>query len=623
MATGTKGLRLKAQEAAAKVRAARERQEDEGEAQAELDAANSALHKATGTSVADSGDVVEGFPDQLRVEGHVTIPQGIADARLRLREHGIDPEDLDDAAVVAHDKAEQAKAEDQAINDLIRKHTPRHIIGADEPEDLSDEDKADVLHEIGFREHVGAILGKDPTTLTPADLAEFERQSGHDAVIEAVLGKPISELTAVDAAQARQRLRNQEFDERIAAGQASGAGSGSGGGSDPGAGSGGGAGDGSGDDPFDDVGVGHGPGAGAGDGDGGDDVTGGHDDPGAGLPDGPDGDGGSDDVTEGHDDPEGAPPGGDGGGSGAAPRGGSSGSGGSQDTAPPPQDDDEGGFDYFGPTNPSGQSGSFHRDDDGTWTDADGDEVTDPDTVASLEHEFDRYEDEVEQAENAPPEDDPPQGDDDDDDGDEPAEGEGEDGDGGEEDGQSSVEEQEGDPAGPDGGGGNIPDDLRDAIGADLGRLRALRPSTGDGVTDPVDDAGVSAVDRSGPVPDPVEIAHRLLGNPGSAEGPRLVGGGGAGNIDLGANPHGAGVTDPSPLDDDGPSDGPHREQDPFDRGPQVTPSFPDDDPPADDADDDDGGETVVLPDFDSEIVSRLDDGPDLPDHIDLPDDDD
>jgi hypothetical protein len=102
-----------------------------------------------------------------------------------------------------------------------------------------------------------------------------------------------------------------------------------------------------------------------------------------------------------------------------------------------------------------------------------------------------------------------------------------------------------------------LPEELQAEIEADLERLRALKPETGDGVTDPseIDDAafGAGALPGSA-VPD---RKLDLIGNPGTED--LRTGGGSPPNPD-------PGTIDPVPGADDGPpATGP--EDDPFDDG--------------------------------------------------------
>ena len=593
-----KQLREVAQDAARELR--RAQGADDGvveQLQRQADAANVALHDATGTSVDAAGTVVSGFPDQLRVEGHVSLPQGVAESRLRLREAGIDTEDLDDATVTLRERLLEEQEREQAITDLVGKHTPRKVIGADDP---SPEDLRDILGEIGHREQVGAVLNRDPTTLTPADFAEFERRSGHDAVIDAVLG---SDLTPVQLAQARSALRNQEFDARVAVGRI--------GATEPAT-----------TPPAD-------PGA--------DDV------PDGSPPVVDDGDpaptpGSPGDDTPDNGDPATPPP------DDAAPAP-APGNGGSTPPAepPPPGDSAPGPADDTGAA-PSGSTflgrGTLETDDpalDGQpvdlYEDADGnlfavaddgtvhpisgavddttgapvdprvvsdggDTTTTPDPPpadpppADPPPETPPADPPPEEAPADPPPADPPPADPppadpppaDPPPADPPPEEPPPD--------DTPSTEIDGDPEGPD--GSDLPDGLR----LDFTRP-GIRPK-GSGVTDPPDDA-VEVRDPSVSLPTHAELGRTLFGNPGTAEGVGLAGGGA--NVNPGANSHGAGVTDPAEDQDLSVGSGP--EDDPFaDAGGVLEPVA--------EADDDDGGGLLTL--APSDIEGPVDDGPDLPD---------
>jgi len=591
--------------------------------------------------------------DRTQTRESIYTPE---EARLRLREAGIEAEGLDDATALLREKALREEQQEQAINDLIRKHTPRKIIGAPEPEELSVEEKIEVLQLIGEDEFIAAHLDKDPTKLTPKDRAEFERRSGHDAVIEAVLGTPLSELSSLQLAQARSALRNADFEARITGRRQPG-------GSTqedptpppsptPGAGTGSGSGSGSGTEPGDPGDPGGAPpdsnptgndgpeppppdaGPPPDDDPGTDQVTGDSDPVDTTPPPGgddPTGDPTDGEVISGSDDPEGPPPegegsgGGSGTGSGSTTGGASSGGGGSTppDAAPPEDTEETGGFDYYGPTNPSGQYGQYHRDEDGTWTDANGDEVTNPTTVASLEHQYGEYR---KVADNPPPEDtaDEPEPDDDEDepDEDEPDEDEPD------EDEPDEDEEEEPEPAPddeeeppPDEGssveftpsgdeGAPLPEDIQQQLNRDFASLRRLRGGDGgDGVTDPADDAGFEVRDPSVQLPTHAELGMSLFGQP-PIDGVET--GGGGGNFNPGANPHGGGVTDPT--DEQTSFDGPQRDDDPLAGPPEIEP------PPAEAEAEDPGEESVFLPR--SQVVSRVDDGPELPDDVTIQDPD-
>ena len=541
--------------------------------------------------------------------------EDLVEARLRVQEAGEDADALDDEAALARADALQAVSQREAIDDLIRRHS-RGVIGAKKPEELTDDERLDAVRDIGEDEFIRAHLGKDSgTKLTPKDRAEFERISGHDAVIEAVLDRPISDFSDLELARARSALRNQAFEERIAGrrrGEDSdpdpepdeatppgpgGSGSGSGEGSDPGGGD-------AGTPPVDGVPGGPG-GGGSGDGvgadgpeppppDGGpppdeahsDDVTGGSDGPGDAPPDDQpaDDEPHDDDVISGSDDPEDPPPGGDGDGDGGG--GGGGGSSTPSDSTPPADDEedsDDGGFDYYGPTNPSGESGEYHRDDDGTWTDENGDEVTDPDTVASLEHEYEEYQEAVEDQPEEEPEPEP-----DDDEPDDDEEGP---------EGGSGVETTPADDNPP------LPDDLREQLERDFADLRALQPRPGGGDTDPADDSGFDVRDPSVRLPSHEELGQSLFGQP-----PLDVHeGGGGGSFNPGADSQGGGVIDPSD-DADASFEGPQRDDDPFDRPPPIEPAAEAEEPPPDDDD-----AVSFLP---PRIAARVDDGPDLPDDL-------
>ncbi len=131
--------------------------------------------------------------------------------------------------------------------------------------------------------------------------------------------------------------------------------------------------------------------------------------------------------------------------------------------------------------------------------------------------------------------------------------------------GEQSAE-QEGDPGGDEGGGVTLPPEISEAIQSDINRLRGARTVTGDGATDPADDAG-GVVDKTIAVPDK---KGQLLGgdNFSPADDGALVGravpvsgpvGTSGGDIDFGPD-HDDGVQTSGP------------EQDPFDSGPEIKP---------------------------------------------------
>ena len=167
-----------------------------------------------------------------------------------------------------------------------------------------------------------------------------------------------------------------------------------------------------------------------------------------------------------------------------------------------------------------------------------------------------------------------------------------------EDDGQSTEDEQstegeqsaeqEGDPGGDEGGGVTLPPEISEAIQSDINRLRGARTVTGDGATDPADDAG-GVVDKTIAVPDK---KGQLLGgdNFSPADDGALVGravpvsgpvGTSGGDIDFGPD-HDDGVQTSGP------------EQDPFDSGPEIKPVGSN--TTSDDEEDDDDGGLVGSP---------------------------
>lgn len=180
-----------------------------------LNKANVDLYDATGNSVNDAGEEVEGFPLEMDARGTITVEvTEIAQVRRRLKEAGIDTDDDEDDVVVAKGKKQQEDAVEQNITDLIKEHR-REVIGTPAVEDLDPAEKAEWVQEIANRQVIGAHLQKDSRTLTAEDRAEFAAKVGSDAVIEQVTGKPLSSFTPEELMTMRSNLRNAAYDARL------------------------------------------------------------------------------------------------------------------------------------------------------------------------------------------------------------------------------------------------------------------------------------------------------------------------------------------------------------------------------------------------------------------------
>jgi hypothetical protein len=162
----------------------------------------------------------------------------------------------------------------------------------------------------------------------------------------------------------------------------------------------------------------------------------------------------------------------------------------------------------------------------------------------------------------------------------------------------------EGDPIGGD-EHAPIPDDIREQLERDLGRLRNLKGSAGSGDVDPADDAGFEVRDPAVQLPTHAELGQSLFGQP-PLDGDT---GGGGGNFNPGADSQGAGVITPDEEQDLGIRSGP--EDDPLAGGGQPL------EPAADTSEDDEADAVVSL--VPSEIEGPVDDGPELPDFDELP----
>lgn len=449
------------------------------------------------------------------------------------------------------------------------------VIGQ-ESENLDDAALADLVDELHRRTVVAEHTGTDIRDVGEDDFDDLVR-AGNRAAFEDTTGVGYDRLTDLGKLVVDAELRDPTgssstgfdriLDDIVAgregtafvnpAGGSDGSGNGGGGGKDDGGGSAGF------DDGFDD-GFGGGSGDGSGTGTGAsDDVTGGADDP-EGAP--PDGDGSGEDVdgTGGSDDPTGGGAGGQGdGGQGDGEQGGSVGtvfevSVGSTENDPASDD--------FG----EGPLTTFARGEDGTWYDEAGNEVTDPDSVAALEAQYESYQ--AQGGQDTPGEITPSGetheeavagSDDDPDDEEEP------------DDAGGGVETTPNEDAPPP-----PPDDL------DL----SFQPGPKAGTTDPADDGGINSgtIDTSVGFPDKVD----LIGQPGRDD--LQFGGGAPGPVGEPGGPR-PGQVDPVPDDGfgtgagaDAPGSGP--EIDPFDRAGSFEPvdrPAPTDDSSADDGDDD------------------------------------
>jgi hypothetical protein len=152
-----------------------------------------------------------------------------------------------------------------------------------------------------------------------------------------------------------------------------------------------------------------------------------------------------------------------------------------------------------------------------------------------------------------------------------------------------------------------LPEDIQQQIDADLARLRALKGSTGDGHTDPNEHEDNVVIDRSIELETSSERAMRLFGQPPDPE--FQTGGHGGGVPNPGADSQGGGVIDPTDEQDTGPR-APGREDDPFDRAPDIEPTAPEPEP---EPEEEDADGASFLPPTD---LTRVDTGPDVPDSL-------
>jgi hypothetical protein len=109
---------------------------------------------------------------------------------------------------------------------------------------------------------------------------------------------------------------------------------------------------------------------------------------------------------------------------------------------------------------------------------------------------------------------------------------------------------------GPDGEGAPLPEIFQNQLESEVARLRALKPETGDGVTDPTD-SDVEVIDPSAGLQTHAEHGRELFGQPDET-----APSGSDANFNPGADSSGAGVITPSEDKDVTP--GPTRNDDPF-----------------------------------------------------------
>ncbi len=243
-------------------------------AQGELNRLNVELHRVDGRTVTVDGRIVEGFPDQLDVEGRLATddPPGVEDRRL-LREQGTETADLSPADVAAKAAELRARQQQEAVEELVEQQTGKSAAsltqdevvkavrdatleqsgiaerlreatrpGLPDPLELDDADIRDDLDALADRELVGGAVGKDPSSVTPADFAELEKLKV-DAALE-LAGIDPAAATRLERMQAASKVRNDAFDRQVAErlraeAQPPAAGTGSGGGAAGGSGGGG------------------------------------------------------------------------------------------------------------------------------------------------------------------------------------------------------------------------------------------------------------------------------------------------------------------------------------------------------------------------------------------------
>lgn len=564
-------------------------------AEAERAAAEAEAAKAAGADDADPGagsSPGDAVRDELIRTGKVSLLTDAEEARARLTQEGIDPSALDDAAVLAADKAQEAARTKAAVDDLLRARTGkdpdtlneaertralrnelldqsgagdklregRRIIGAEDPLDQDDEEIAEDLRDIGQREFVAGHLGKAAADLTPQDFAEFAALEDRVRV-EGVTGRDFDDLSPLELAQARQTIRNTDFDARTGRlpGPVPGAGStGTGtGGTGTGAGGPGSTGTGTGGTGTGAGGTGSGGTGTGGVGTGGTGTDGGD----LGVDPGGFGTGAADEP------PPTAPP------TTPPATGGGAGGGGSEATTPPP------------PGTPAGRPAEILRTDgtveqgfitpDGDVVDQDGN-VIPADDIDEVSVTFTVDQDDSGSgsdgsgsgSDGSDGSDDDSGSDDDTDDGDSGSDDSGSDdgsdggttGSSGGDDTGSGAEGSVGTSVDPDADHTGPPPGLtREDL---VGRLPTGPPPS---ETQPVDDGGVGFVRPAAGTPIPKGPG---VDQPGSPDG--FGSGARTGAVPTGAvpTPHG-GAIDPSPQDDVGFS-GPGREQDPFDDQPRT-----------------------------------------------------
>lgn len=248
-----RGLVSEAQAAAARLRAAKERQaaasndaennsanNDADSAQHNLDAANGELVGRTGQSVTLDGVLETGWAREMIVKGRSEL-QVSDSVAARLGQGGIEATaDLSDEEVMDRQARIREADRQKQLDDIVRRETGRDpddlspeqvrralrnaalkeadgtgvlddrpIFGYDPLEDDDEEVGADV-DEMAYRMSVAAFMGKPLTEVTSADITSYASYV-HDKALEGEVGKPIGEMSSLERMQAQGRIN-----ERIA-----------------------------------------------------------------------------------------------------------------------------------------------------------------------------------------------------------------------------------------------------------------------------------------------------------------------------------------------------------------------------------------------------------------------